>query len=573
VAETGGDFTDVYNGGAGLVLNQPAVIPASCGGTFFTAPNVINPACITGDGAAVAKLYTSAAALSTAGGLPTATTANNLSFSLAGPLNIREDIFRVDEHLNEKQTIYFRYLHDYVSIYNPFGTFPNLGGALPVDPDLRLRPGYNLQLSWTYVIRPNLVNEAKINADWHAQRTPVQGTAWMKSTYGFGFIPPLGNPAGQFVDGLPTFTFTGLPAFPTSGPAPVNGPAPNYLAAPVTDINPVDNVSWTKHNHSFKFGAEFVRDRKTQNSRTTYDGTVNFSQTAGATTSPTPCMVAGNPTACGSNTTGDPFADALLGNFNSLGQNSAVTTGQFRFNDFEAYAQDTWRATRKLSLVFGVRYIRTTPTYTTGNNMTNFNPFAFNTALEPTFTGGNSTSSINPASLGLCSGPLLNVVGTPVLTIECNGLQRPGQVPGDQAHSVPVTSADPALLAAINTGAARGFYQPENLWAPRFGFSYSPLSDNKTVVRGGFGIFYDKPEGNLLGLGINSQGYAPWAQTASISGTDGSLSQFDSAPGAAAVPAPTTMSLNGVDPNLVVARSYHTALECSASYRNPCCCK
>jgi len=551
-----GNFTDVLPAGAGLpgiTLATPAVIPASCsGGVLYTAPNVINPSCISGDGAAIAALYTSAAKQSVQGTLGIITSANspnNLTFNLATPFNIREDIIRVDEHPNEKQSIYFRYLHDYVDIYAPYSTF-GAGGAVPVDPDTRHRPGYNYQIGWVYVIRPTLINEVKFNADWHKQRTPLQGTAWMKTPYGFKFIPPLGNPT-TFPDGLPTMSFTAVTNIPTAAPAGVNGPAPNFLASPTTDINPADNVTWQKGNHSVKFGAEFARNRKTQNSRTNYDGTINFSPNAGATKQ--------TGTTIGSNSTGDPFADALLGNFNTLGQSSAVTVGQFRFNDFESYIQDTWKVTRKLSLVLGVRFIYTTPTYAQGNNMTNFNPFAFDPALDPTFTGGPATSNINPASPGLCSGPLLNVAGTPVLTIECNGLQRPGAVPADQAHNVPVTSADPTLLAAIPDTAARGFFQAEHLFAPRFGFSYAPFG-NRTVVRGGFGIFYDKPEGNVLGNGINSQGYPPWAQSASISGTNASLSQFDSAPGAGSVQAPTTLSLSGVDPNLVVARSYQYSL-------------
>src|SRR4029077_16001714 len=61
VSEAAGDFTDVNTGATPLVLKTPAVIPASCsGGVLYTAPNVINPTCITGDGAAIAKLYTAA---------------------------------------------------------------------------------------------------------------------------------------------------------------------------------------------------------------------------------------------------------------------------------------------------------------------------------------------------------------------------------------------------------------------------------------------------------------------------------------------------------------------------------
>ena len=101
-------------------------------------------------------------------------------------------------------------------------------------------------------------------------------------------------------------------------------------------------------NHAIKFGLLYARNRKKQNSRTNYVGIRNpFTNNAGYTS--------------GSNSTGDPFADALMGNFSSLAQNSAYTLGPFRFNDLESYLQDTWQVTHKLSLVLGIRYIHTTP--------------------------------------------------------------------------------------------------------------------------------------------------------------------------------------------------------------------
>jgi hypothetical protein len=159
--EAAGNFTDVYKGGAGLVLKAPAVIPASCGGVLYTAPNGINPACITGDGAAIAALYTSVAKMSTLAALPTATATNNMTFNLPNPLNLREDIIRVDEVATEKQSFYFRYIHDNVQIYNPYSTF-GTAGAVPVDPDERNRPGYNIQIGWVYTNPPDPYQRSQI---------------------------------------------------------------------------------------------------------------------------------------------------------------------------------------------------------------------------------------------------------------------------------------------------------------------------------------------------------------------------------------------------------------------------
>ena len=129
---------------------------------------------------------------------------------------------------------------------------------------------------------------------------------------------------------------------------------------------------------------------------------------------------------------------------------------------------------------------------------------------------------------------------------------RPGGVPPDQAGRVPLTYQDPTLLAAIPATASRGFYKPQDLWVPRVGFSYSPFQDNKTVIRGGFGIFYDKPQANTLG-GLGIQGQAPWV--VKVSSSNGQLSAFDTGTSVVTVPAPTATSLTSVDPHLKVAQS------------------
>jgi hypothetical protein len=545
-SEVQGDFSDIRPGAsglgslAGLTLHTPANAPSGC----TITNNVMAPACITADGKALAAVYALAAKqLSTAAALPTSVQAGNAFFQPGGPTNWREDILRLDYHANDKQSFYFRYIHDNVQVYNAFSTFGSIVSGvvqLPVDPDLRNRPGYNYQIGWVSVISPRLINEVKFNTDWHKQKIPPVGNLYLRSTYGFQFTPPLGF-VGSFPAGIPTTTFTAAAAAPTSGPNGWQGPSPDYLLAPTADISPSDNVTIQAGSHTLKFGALFARNRKNQNSRpTSYNGSLGFSPN-------------GNP-----NSTGDGFADALMGNFQTFSQVSGDPIGYYRFNVYEGYVEDSWKVTPRFSLELGIRYELTNPTYLQGNNMTNFDPSGYSPASAPFVS---ASGALNPAGTpagsgpGICTGNILpnNI---PIL-VGCNGLVRPGGVPSDQAGRVPLTFQDPSLLAAIPPTAPRGFYKPESLWAPRIGFAISPFGSTRTLIRGGFGIFYDKPQTNTLG-GVGLQGQAPWV--VKVSTSNGQLASFVNNGAAVSAPAPSASGVSAVDPHVKVARSMEYSL-------------
>ena len=528
-----------YSGGASDV-NPSDFVPNTATGTG----TALNPACITSGGKAIANIYklleTPGASPESANSFTNTAISGNATFAPVTPQNWEEDLIRLDYHPNDKHTEYVRFLHDHLILVDPFGPF-SPAGALPTSPQLRVRPGYSFQIGELWTISSHLVNEAKFNVSWNQQRIPPTGNLWQKSTYGFNstnFVLPFPG-VGPFPTGIPSGTYTGT-CPTTTCPAEFLGPF-EFLLAPTVDISPSDNISWQVRNHTVKFGFSYARNRKDQNSRTdATQGQLNFSSS--------------NP-----NFTGDQFADSLLGNYNNLTQFSDDPIGHFRFNDYGAYIQDSWRVTRRLSLEFGVRIDYTVPTYTQANNAVNFDPSLY-TAIP-----GLTISSTNIPTAPLSSGLVFDCPPTSTTPGACNpgpagggfvvtGLVRPGGVPADQLGRVP--NGNSPFVLNVPAGAQRGFFKPEVTPAPRVGIAWSPFGDN-TVIRAGTGLYYDKPEGNLI---FGSTGIVPFLQQVQfLSGNLAALPASGSAP--------TVFGVGAVNPKLVVARDVQYSLSVQHEFR------
>jgi hypothetical protein len=442
------------------VVTTPAIRTGCFGGTNVALRNIIPANRITTDGRAIANVFRTSIGLAAA--FTDSPTGNNVTFQQPNPLDYREDLLRVDYRINSKHSLYGRYIHDKNVLIDPFGTFINT--QLPTIPSNRLRPGTSIQLSHTWMVSPTFINEAKATGAWVAQRIPPDGELWKRETYGFQF-QQLFFGGGRFENSIPDTTINGFASF---------FGAARSLLSPTTDINGSDTVTLVRGNHTFKTGVSVTRNRIDQNARTTYAGQVDFN------------------TGSNTRTSNQSFADALLGNFRTYSEQALDPMGFFRFTQTEAFVADSWKVNRKLSLELGMRYQFGQPIYTQANNLANFDPSLYNPAQAVTILANGNIDTTKGGN-------------------RFNGLVRAGDgVPAEELGRVP--GGDTADVRAVPAGAPRGLYEGHHYFMPRVGFAYSPFDDNKTAIRGGFGMYYDRIEGNLIFPSLSNPPYATSAQ-------------------------------------------------------------
>lgn len=424
--------------------NTPAVRIGCFGGNDVSLRNRIPLNRFNPNGLAIANVYRTMIGLSSR--YVDSPIGSNVTFQPPIASDFRQEFVRLDYIFNPKHSIYGRYIHDKNGVVEPYGTFIN--SPLPTAQQFRNRPGNGLQVGHIWNISSTLVNEAKFNASWTDQQIVPSTDLWARETYGYTFQQLFPN-GGQYENSIPDTTFGG------------NGTVANFfgvaraLTALARDYMFSDTFTWVSGNHTFKFGGSVNNSEIYQNGRSTYAGTINYDVTQ-------------NP-----NSSGNSFADALLGNFRRYTEASLDPASHFKFQQYEAFALDSWRVNQKLSLELGVRWQYGTPFYAGENTIANFDPAYYDPAR----------------AVGL------NAAGTVVILLpnsnRYNGLVRP-------EGAIPAALQSNPNLGSVPAVAPRGLYDAKHYFMPRVGFAYSPFSDSKTAIRGGFGMYYDRIEGNII---------------------------------------------------------------------------
>ena len=184
--------------------------------------------------------------------------------------------------------------------------------------------------------------------------------------------------------------------------------------------------------------------------------------------------------------TNHPYANALLGTYNSYQENKTRPTQDIRGLDLEWYVQDTWKATRRLTLELR-------------------HPILLLHSLAP----GEwprlefRPSLYDPAKAVQLYRPVLNAQGQQVAQNPSTGELLPQ---GFIGSIVPGSgNINNGLVSAKAPGVPEGFmYNRGVQYGPRFGFAYALTKDKKTVLRGGFGIAYSGHDNQSLIVGTVS---------------------------------------------------------------------
>ena len=298
--------------------------------------------------------------------------------------------------------------------------------------DVFSNPSWAAVIKLSQTLSPTLLNETALNVNGNTIQINPLGVTAQPAGWS-----ATGFFAGNNADNrLPQIAFSNGPINTTY--TSIYFPWHNsYL-----DYQIRDDLSKTWGKHATKFGFGYMRADKNQQLQADTQGDYTFS---------------------GSGFSQNPYTNLLLGFASSYQQLQNQRTDHYINNTYSVYAQDDWHATARLTLNLGFRYDALPHVYEKNNQLGDFDPSAYSAANAQT---PNANGQLDPTGPGFQT-----VNGAPFYL---NGIRLAG-----------VNGVPPSLVN-------NNYFTLQ----PRIGFAYDLFGDGKSILRGGYGVFYERVQGN-----------------------------------------------------------------------------
>lgn len=352
-----------------------------------------------------------------------------VTYGVTKPTNENQFVGKVDYQLSEKQSLFGRSVNTLFTQPTPYTLVPNVLNTTVLGFDDRAQ---SYAFGDTYLVNANTINSFRLTVNRTTiMRNPAQ------------FVGPTALGIKNWYDYDPkhiTVTVTG--GFAVGVPF---GPLRN------TSYQTSDDYSLIRGAHQIAFGATLAHWRANLNSLTS-PSLGGFSFTGAGT--------------------GLGMADFLTGNLTTFTQKSPSQTYMSEWYT-GVYATDSWKATRRLTVTYGVRWEPWIPQVVRNGKMANFS--------EDRYKANIKTSLFNNAPVGFL-------------------------FPGDPGF--PGTSCRPNGGLCNTTG----IYSKWWVFTPRVGFAWDPRGDGRTSIRSSYAIGHDLLDGGFYNNFISS----PWAASVTV---------------------------------------------------------
>jgi len=349
------------------------------------------------------------------------------------PVNFNENqgLAKIDYHISNRHTFFGRY---FISDWEQKPGNPNLpaddGGLLIAAIDGQSNRVQSLTLGDTFVFSSNMVNDIRVTGNRSRNLTVQNSTLDLNDLF-----TEAGTPADeigsiyQLGPGISKFFPHYMTGFNVTGGGLFGLFNSTPSLQPYDTLEFSDNFAFTHGAHQLSFGVDFINLRAFATNYLLNQGSFTFD---GSRT--------------GSQLASSGLADYLLGYTSAtsgFSQDAPIPSKQHQ-NVFSLYAQDAWKVNRHFTVTAGLRW-------------------------DPFFGHSDPTGHVVSISL-------------------------PDII--DDVHSTKFPTAPAGYLFPGDPGGPDGNKLSKNAlnkWSPRLGLAWDPTGDGHTVVRAGFGIFYDFP--------------------------------------------------------------------------------